>query len=76
MSATESSEIMLTPFQFQECTNVSQTFEQMSGKIKLTEDDEFFRGLVERARYYEQFEDRKSKITYSSINVQSEIGVY
>ena len=28
-------------------------------------DDEFFKGLVQRAHYYEQFEARKSKITYS-----------
>ena len=28
-------------------------------------DDEFFKGLVQRARYYEQFETRKTKITYS-----------
>lgn len=35
------------------------TFEQ-SG-----EGDDFFNGLVQRARYYEQFEDRKTRITYS-----------
>ena len=28
-------------------------------------DDEFFKGLIQRARYYEQFEARKTKITYS-----------
>ena len=28
-------------------------------------EDEFFKGLVQRARYYEQFEARKTKITYS-----------
>jgi len=29
------------------------------------DDDDFFNGLVQRARYYEQFEDRKTRITYS-----------
>jgi len=34
-------------------------FEQSGG------DDDFFKGLIQRARYYEQFEDRKTRITYS-----------
>jgi hypothetical protein len=38
------------------------------------EEDEFFKGLVQRTRYYEQFEERRSKITYSVI--QTEIGAY
>jgi hypothetical protein len=38
----------------------------------ISDDDEFFKGLVQRARYYEQFEERRSKITYSVI--QTEIG--
>jgi len=29
------------------------------------EDDDFFKGLIQRASYYEQFEDRKTRITYS-----------
>ena len=28
-------------------------------------EDEFFAGLLQRARYYEQFENRKSRMTYS-----------
>jgi len=29
------------------------------------EENEFFKGLVKRAGYYEQFEDRRTRITYS-----------
>lgn len=43
-------------------------FEQSSGE------DEFFKGLVQRARYYEQFEDRKTRITYSV--TQTDIEAY
>ncbi|WNY28234.1 hypothetical protein MmiEs2_04180 [Methanimicrococcus stummii] len=38
------------------------------------EEDEFFKGIVQRARFYEQFEDRKTKITYSV--VQTDIGAF
>jgi hypothetical protein len=40
----------------------------------VSEENEFFKGLVQRARFYEQFEDRKAKITYSV--VQTDIRVY
>ncbi|MCL2142241.1 MAG: hypothetical protein FWH46_05135 [Methanimicrococcus sp.] len=42
--------------------------------LGISEEDEFFKGLVQRARYYEQFEERRSKITYSVI--QTEIDAY
>jgi hypothetical protein len=42
--------------------------------LGISEEDEFFKGLVQRAHYYEQFEERKSRITYSVI--QTEIGAY
>ncbi|MDL2260982.1 hypothetical protein LJC08_01890 [Methanimicrococcus sp. OttesenSCG-928-J09] len=37
-------------------------------------ENEFFKGLVQRAQFYEQFEDRKAKITYSV--VQTDISAY
>ncbi|WNY24578.1 hypothetical protein [Methanolapillus millepedarum] len=82
MSATESSteiettEFVFTPFQTKENKSLCETIEQTGGKIRFSEDNEFFKGLVERAGYYEQFEDRRSKITYSSCAAQSEIGIY
>ena len=42
--------------------------------LVFSEEDEFFKGLVQRAHYYEQFEERRQKITYSVI--QTEIGAY
>ena len=30
-----------------------------------SEENEYFKGLVQRARYYEQFETRRTRITYS-----------
>lgn len=34
----------------------------------------FFQGLIQRARFYEQFEDRRTKLTYSVI--QADISAF
>jgi len=39
-----------------------------------SDDNEFFKGLVQRARYYEQFETRKIRITYTV--TQTELEAY
>ena len=38
------------------------------------EENEFFKDLIQRARFYEQFEERKTKITYSV--VQTDIDAF
>ncbi|WNY27248.1 hypothetical protein [Methanolapillus ohkumae] len=85
MSATESMEpielvtdmtrMKMTPFKA-ESAAFSESFEQKAGKMEIPSGDLFFRNLVERAKYYEQFEDRRSKITCSGFNIQSEIGAF
>ncbi len=59
---------------FNESIALNKTCENGNLTASGPSDDEFFKGLVQRARFYEQFEDRKSKITYSV--VQTDIGAF
>ncbi|MDV0445031.1 hypothetical protein MmiAt1_05860 [Methanimicrococcus sp. At1] len=59
---------------FNESIALNKTFENKSSETDSYEENEFFKGLVQRARFYEQFEDRKTKITYSV--VQTDISAY
>lgn len=59
---------------FNECIALNKTYERRNSNVSAPCDDEFFKGLIQRARFYEQFEDRKSKITYSVI--QTDIGAF
>jgi hypothetical protein len=53
---------------------LNKTSETNINSLGISDDDEFFKGLVRRARYYEQFEERRSKITFSV--TQTEISAY
>ncbi|MDR2944886.1 MAG: hypothetical protein LBU81_07415 [Methanosarcinales archaeon] len=53
---------------------LNETRENKNSAAFAPDEDEFFKGLIQRARFYEQFEDRKFKLTYSVI--QTDIGVF
>ncbi|WNY23279.1 hypothetical protein MmiHf6_05840 [Methanimicrococcus hongohii] len=59
---------------FNESIALNKTIENQISNAPVSEENEFFKGLVQRARFYEQFEERKSKITYSV--VQTDIGAF
>ncbi|MBZ3935039.1 hypothetical protein [Methanimicrococcus blatticola] len=59
---------------FNECIALNKTHKSENLTVSASGEDEFFKGLVQRARFYEQFEDRKIKITYSV--VQTDIGAF
>lgn len=59
---------------FNESTALNKMYENKNNSQSAAVENEFFKGLVQRARFYEQFEERKTRITYSV--VQTDIGAY
>ncbi|MDR0767521.1 MAG: hypothetical protein LBE57_03635 [Methanosarcinales archaeon] len=59
---------------FNESIALNKTNEYKILNAPVPEENEFFKGLVQRARFYEQFEERKTKMTYSV--VQTDIGSF